>query len=194
MFHDKNWVARLFLGFVIVLLGGCNMSGDKTSLSHLQQANALVKMIGRDFGIRDARLDATNDCSFGECGFHFDDTSATLTIRVFIRDAFLQDAPPEERENTKKCYAALDDPKIGGMFEQGGGRFVVDEAKNALFLTKSHALDTISADEFKTDVEYLLELGAKWSLDWLMRVASVVHGWEPAPLEPVTLASERKKR
>ena len=98
-----------------------------------EKANYLVQAVGKRVHVSDAQLDADDDRSFGEFGFHYDPKRDVLTGRVFIAKAYL-DKNPTITENFRKSAVALNDPKIGGSFEHAGGYFVLDEKKTEVLL------------------------------------------------------------
>jgi hypothetical protein len=166
------------------------MLDENRGQTGLAKANSLVASFGTNLGAIDVFLDSSNDRSFGECGFHFYPDKQLLVGRVYVGQAWSPSAPPEAIINVRKCHVALNDPKIGGMFEQGGGHFVVDEAKNIVFLVKDFPVDSTTSQQLGKEMEYLLSLGATWSVHWRHRVACITHGWEPAPLthmKPMTI-------
>jgi hypothetical protein len=149
------------------------------------KANALVASYGSHLGATDAMLDKDNDRSFGECGFHYDAKKDILEGRVFVAKAYLTDNKPEKVANFHKVARALNDPKIGGMFEQGGGHFILDEQKEIYFLIKEFSVETTSR-ELRQQMDDLLNLAATWRMRWFVRVARITQGRELAPTEPVT--------
>ena len=157
------------------------------------RADALVASFGRAVGAHDARLDASGDVSFGEAGFHYDADRDALVGRVFVERAWAPDDAPAVKDNFRKVAAALEDPKVGGMYEKGGGRFVLDEGKRAFFLTKDFPIATTTEAGLRREMEVLLDLGAVWATRWLARVAAVAHGWEPPPARRVTRADEPER-
>ena len=50
-------------------------------------------------------------------------------------------------------HAGLNDPKIGGMYDRGGGHFVVDHEKQMIFLVKEYPVSSTNAAEFIKDVD-----------------------------------------
>ncbi len=169
------------------------MSRNDGEGSGREQANALVASFGRSVGDHKASLDASDDRSFGECGFHYDPDRDVLEGRVFIERTWTADDGPDVQANFRKVAAALNDPEIGGMFETAGGRFRLDEAKRMLFLTKDFPVASTSAGELKREMEEMLDVGAVWTTRWLARVAGIAHGWQPPPTNRVTRESEPRR-
>jgi len=131
-----------------------------------------------------------NDCSFGEFGFSYSEETNILKARVFIIELDIPDPTEEEKENVKKFIKALFDPKIGGMFDHGGGKFFVDNEKEMLFLTRDFKINDITYKKFKKDMDILINTGATWSMRWVSKVTGIVHGWEPMPEKPVKRNSQ----
>ena len=149
------------------------------------KANHLVQAIGKRVHVSDAQLDSSDDCSFGEFGFHYDSQRDVLTGRVYITKADL-DGGPKILEAIQRVNAALDDPSKGGLFEHGGGHFFLDERKQKLFLVKDFPVEAATPNDLWTQMEDLIDLGARWSMKWFSHVAGIAHGWEQPPLHPVT--------
>ncbi len=151
-----------------------------------EKANSLVAGYGKWLGVYDAELDQKNDRSFGGSGFHYDADTDMLRGRVFIEQAFLPGDPDGVKDNFRKVLKALNDPKIGGMFERGGGTFVLDEEKRMFFLVRDFPAAQMTQRALRLKMEKLLNVGATWSLHWFGRVARIAHGREAPPSEPVT--------
>jgi len=182
-------LSKISLCVLITLLGGCLMSNDINQLNGRDKANALVVNFGKYVGIDDATLDENNDRSFGEFGFHYHLEKEVLVGRVFIAKMYLSTLTPKETKNVYLVMKTLNDPKQGGMFENGGGYFVLE--KEMIFLVKEFPLTTITHQELRKDMDNLINLGATWSMRWFSRVAGIAHGWESPPTEPVTRESEK---
>lgn len=146
-----------------------------------QRADELVAEYGRWLGIRDARLDAAGDRSFGGVGFHHEPGIQLLECRVFIEKAYAPDDPERIRENFRAVARTLADPTIGGMYERGGGQIVLDEAKRAFFLIYEFGLLDVGVLAFRAKLEELIDIGAHWTLRWFSQVARVTHGRAPRP-------------
>lgn len=150
------------------------------------KANELVASHGRHVGVADATLDPSGDAAFGEFGFHHDSDKDALVARVFVAKAWPASSPPEDQEPYRKVGAALNDPQIGGMFEQGGGYFILDEEKRMYFLAKDLPLATTTAEGLRKEMDELLDLGATWTVRWFARVADITHGRAAPPQRPIT--------
>jgi len=172
----------LLLGFLIL---GCTVS-QGSSVAGLARANELVGDFGGAMGASGARLDADLDRSFGEVGFHYDRGRDVLIGRVYVADARIKNRPQEVREKYREVARALNDPAIGGMFEQGGGHFVLDEDKEMYFLVRAFPVATTDSRVFRREMEDLMNLGATWTMRWFYRVTNIAHGEEPPPKTRVT--------
>jgi hypothetical protein len=101
---------------------------------------------------------------------------------------YWNDLTEEEKLNVNKVMEALKNPKIGGMYEKGDGYFHLEKntKKSILFLKKKYNFANIYYNDFESDVNNLLTLGAVWSMRWFSKVAGVAHGWEKAPTQKIT--------
>jgi hypothetical protein len=165
----------------------------KIESTERDRANALVRFMGEQVGVHNASLDNTDERGFGDFGLRYQPDRHVLTVIIFVARAYATDPPqPGEQASFKRIGVALRDPKIGGMFEQGGGYFVHDEVKKKFLLEKDFPVDTIRPEELKTEVEDLLDLGAMWSQEWLIRVIRIVKGKQLPPQHLVTRKNDPK--
>lgn len=155
----------------------------------LEKANDLVGYFGRVMGVDGAHLDANADRSFGEAGFRYDASRQVLIGRVFIGRLRLDSGGAKRRAIIDRNVAAMNDPAIGGMFEKGGGRFVMDESadngRGMLFLVREFPIETTSRRDLHGAMEELMNIGATWTQYWGPRVARITRGEEPVPTGPV---------
>ena len=152
-----------------------------------EKAQALVAAYAKHAGAHDAvhqTLDQDNDRSFGDFGFHYDDKKDVLQGRVLIVRSHIKDWP-EGAASERQTIAGLNDPRIGGMYDRGGGHFVLDEDKQMYFLVKDYPLSAASAAEFIKDFDNLNSLGGLWLMVWMPHVADQSHGKEPLPTQRI---------
>jgi hypothetical protein len=150
------------------------------------QAERLVQSYARRQNIYDAALDANGDAAFGAFGFRHDPDKDALVGRAFVAKAWLPEDPPEDQDAYRKVLRALNDPYVGGMFEQGGGYFHLDEDKRMYFLQKDFPLARTTPEELGEGMDLLQDLAATWTMRWFLRVANVAHGRAAPPARPVT--------
>jgi hypothetical protein len=151
------------------------------------EAEKLMQSHARSQGIYDAELDTSGDVSFGEFGFRHDADKDALVGRVFVAKAWMEGDPPEYQDAYRKVGRALNDPAVGGLFDQGGGYFRLDEDKRMYFLEKEFPLKKTAPKELREDMEHLRNLAATWTIRWFGRVADVAHGRALPPTRPVKL-------
>jgi hypothetical protein len=150
------------------------------------KADALVQSYARWHNLYNITLDANGDAAFDGTGFYHDPDKDALVARVFVSKAWIKGDPPEIQDKYRKVARALNDPHVGGMFEQGGGYFQLDEDKRFYFLKRDFPLATTTPKELREAMEKLLDLAALWSMRWFVRVAEVAHGMALPPGRPVT--------
>jgi len=97
-----------------------------------EKADYLVRNYAKHAHVPVRGLDENNDVSFGEFGFHYSPEKEILVGRVYNGRARIK-AHPELRSKIRRSLQALNDPKIGGMYDRGGGYFVLDEEKEMFF-------------------------------------------------------------
>lgn len=161
------------------------------------KAQALVAAYAKHMGVHDAvhqTLDADNDRSFGDFGFHYFPEQDKLQARVYIVYADDSSVTPQERAISEKVDKALNDPAIGGMYDRGGGYFFTDKQKHIKFLAKDYSLQTITPDNFVKDVDNLSSLGGIWVMSWFGHAALQSYGAEPLPLKQITRQDDPYKR
>jgi len=145
------------------------------------RAEALVSSYVRWEGRPPVRLGPTGDVTFGAYGFRHESATDTLVGRVFIERAWDAGADEPTRALTGRMFQALIDPRIGGMFDHGGGEFHLDEERRAIFLLRRFDVASTSEHQFRVAMEHLRNVGATWTLHWYFRVARILHGWDPPP-------------
>ncbi len=161
------------------------------------KAEALVAAYAKHVGAHDAvhqTLDADNDRSFGDFGFHYFPEKDVLQARVFIAAARLKDSNSQEIAALRRCIAGYNDPKIGGMYDKGGGFFFIDEKKDAEFLAKDYPLQMVNVTAFTQDVDNLRSLAGIWLMSWGPHAADQVFGQEPLPTHFVSRNNDPYKR
>jgi hypothetical protein len=149
------------------------------------EAQTLMASYARKQGIYGAEFDAFGDVAFGEFGFRHDSDKDALVGRVFIAKAWLKGDPPKYQDAYRTVARALNDPAVGGLFDQGGGYFRLDEDKRIYFLEKDFPLGKTAPADLEKGMEQLRSLGATWTMRWFARVADVAHGRAFPPAKPV---------
>lgn len=168
------------------MVAGCTVSQNG---SQLGRANELVASYGRHLGASGEQLD-NNDRAFGSCGFHYDTTRNVLVGRAFVARAMTKTADEKGRENYRRVEKALNDPKVGGMFERAGALFVLEEEKEAYFLMKEFPVATTTEAALSADMDEMQNVAAMWTMRWFFRVSMIAHGHELPPTAPVTRAND----
>ncbi len=195
----KLTYAASFLCFLIVSVwwwtGGLDrvMAADSTGRT---KAQSLVAAYAKHVGAHDAvhqMLDADNDRSFGDFGFHYFPQRDVLQARVYIVRTNEKDRP-ETAAGSAQVTAGLNDPKIGGMYDRGGGYFFHDKEKQIKFLAKDYKVAETSASEFVRDVDNLNGLAGIWVTNWFAHAARQSYGAEPLPTQHITRDNDPYKR
>lgn len=152
----------------------------------LAKANEFVQFYARKNGVRNAILDDNNDAAFGSFGFKYDSNRQILFGRAYIGKAVIKGASQEWINNARKMTLTLNNPSIGGMFENGGAIFILDEEKEAYFMVRAFPMASLTSRLLMKQMDELQSLAAVWSISWLFHVARIMHGHEPAPTVRVT--------
>ncbi|HEY0263282.1 MAG TPA: hypothetical protein VGC07_02045 [Granulicella sp.] len=151
------------------------------------KANALVAAYAKHVGARDAvhqSLDEHNDRSFGDFGFHYFPDRDVLQGRVFYGKSHIKEWP-DRAHFERQVIAGLNDPKIGGMYDRGGGYFVLDEDKQMYFLMKDYPMATTDVMAFIKDFDNLNDLMGIWVTSWGPHAARQSYGAEPLPTQHI---------
>lgn len=152
------------------------------------RAQALVAAYAKHAGVHDKvhqTLDKDGDRSFGDFGFHYSADRDTLEARAYIVRSHIKDRPDRAMAEWQ-TLAALNDPKIGGMYDRGGGYFRLDEDKQIVFLVKDYKLAGTSTPTFIKDVDNLIGLSGVWVTNWFGHAAKQSYGAEPMPTQRAT--------
>ena len=175
--------------------GGLNkVKADDSSES--AKAQELVAAYAKHVGAHDTvhqTLDASGDRSFGDFGFKYFPQRDVLQARVYIVLSHEKDWP-DRAKYSKQVDIALNDPKIGGMYDRGGGHFFLDEDKQITFLVKDYKVANTTPVEFVRDVDNLNAVGGMWVTSWLGHLARQTFGAEPLPIQRVTRENDPYKR
>lgn len=161
-----------------------------------EKAQALVAAYAKHVGAHDAEhqtLDPSSDRSFGDFGFHYYPDRDLIQARIFIVRSHIKDWP-ETASNEWRAQRAMEDPKIGGLYEHGGGHFILDEEKQICFLVKDYPVESTTAGFFISDMDHLMKIGARWSMSWAGHVAVQAAGAEPIPTQKITLENDPYRR
>lgn len=150
-----------------------------------EEAQKLMASYARKQSIYSAEFDPSGDVAFGGFGFRHDSEKNALVGRVFIAKAWMIGDPPEYQDAYRTVARALNDPAVGGLFDQGGGYFRLDEDKRIYFLEKDFPLGKTTPADLEKGMEQLRDLGATWTMRWFARVADVAHGRAFPPAKPV---------
>jgi hypothetical protein len=172
----------------MLALSGCH-EGSSTVIapSGPDRASQLAHVWASHVGAPERRFDASGDMPLGDTGLAYDAQSDTLYGRVWINMALIKNTPPEQIEPQRRMVAALNDPKIGGMFDHASGYFVLDEKREGYFLVRAFPVARTTPEKLIDDMERMQTVGARWTTKWFFRVAMIMHGKEAAPTQPVTL-------
>jgi hypothetical protein len=143
----------------------------------------LVATYAKHAGAHDSlhqTLDANNNRSFGDFGFHYYPEKDMLRVRVYMFKSHIKDRP-DRAAYERKSNEALNDPKIGGVYDRGGGYFWLDTEQQIMFLAKDYPLQSINTEQFVKDVDNLRGLAGPWLMWWGPHVADQAFGREPPP-------------
>jgi hypothetical protein len=172
----------------VLLVPACGHSGVVTA-SGRAGAQYLVEQYARRIGAQHRMLDQAGEISFGSVGFQHNAAQDSLIGRAFVIPVLIDDAPPVELANYRMVAGALNDPRIGGMFDRGGGTFILDEKQQGFFLVRAFPVASTTPDALFDAMETLQEVAAVWTTKWMYRVAMIAHGNQPPPTHPVTRAN-----
>lgn len=169
---------------VLLLAGGGTVAMAPAAR---QQAERLVAAYARAIGAPGRKLGRDGSVAFGESGFDYDDRSGELIGRVYVQKAMLEGASPTGLLNLRRMVDALNDPKVGGMYDRADGYFVLDEGRDAYFLVRRFPVSRTSSSDLIAAMERMKTVAATWVVRWFYEVAMVMHGHRAAPTARVDL-------
>ncbi|MGI4853888.1 MAG: hypothetical protein ACRYF4_07585, partial [Janthinobacterium lividum] len=111
-----------------------------------------------------------------------------LRIRVFVSQ--VDEQLPNAPDGIRKVTAALNDPRIGGMYDRAGGFFTLDPTLKTIFLTKDVDLQSITDKQWIQHVEELRIVDARWFHSWYRHVANQALGKEAPPKQHISLHND----
>lgn len=185
---------QVWLAIVLALttLAGCQ-APDKPSeskMSELQSADALAQTVVTARGIKPASLAQTGVVSYGTLQFEFDVRTKRLVVSILTaEDELWNQLGPKFEQNYLKSKAALNDPKIGGMFDSGGGTWRFEPESGRTYLFKDYDLDAPVA-VIVADIDAMSRVVPAWSTRWSGAVAEIAQGIAPPPAARVTLEND----
>jgi hypothetical protein len=91
-----------------------------------EQAEKLANSYGKSLGARYMPFDKRNFVSFGEVSFRYDPAKSSVVGFVFVMPVTMEDPTPKQIAYRASFVSSLNDPEIGGMFENAGAIWVVD--------------------------------------------------------------------
>jgi len=153
-----------------------------------ERAGQLAHVWAAHVGAPDRKFDASGDMPLGDTGLAYDARSDTIYGRVWINMALIKNMPAEQVETQRRMVGALNDPRIGGMYDHANGHFVLDEAREGYFLVRAFPVAQTTPEKLVDDMERLQTVAARWTTKWLFEVVMIMHGNRPPPTRPVTLA------
>lgn len=159
---------------------------NETGIHGAERAKALVFAYSDHVGANGKVLDANNTVSYGDSGLQYDPERDVLIGRLYVNMARTEGASKERIGTYEEMLEALNDPVIGGMFEKGGGRFVLDEEREAWFLVKEFPVVSTSQAQLVKEMDELSDIAATWTTKWFLDVAMIMHSKEKAPSKLVT--------
>lgn len=188
--HDLfNRLRRVAAPAWLLLAAFANGSCSAAEPAHGRaRAEWLASGYARHVGAANRTLDGDGDLALGETGLRWDPAQDALVGRVFMQKAMLAGAPPAEKANLRRMVGVLNDPRVGGMYDRGGGEFVLDEPRDGYFLVRSFRVATTSRRQLAEGMERMAAVTGAWTVQWFSDVAMVMHGHQAPPTRPVTLA------
>jgi hypothetical protein len=174
--------------FVVPLIGCHTRESEMIAPAGRERADLLVHAWATHVGAPARRLGPDGDMTLGETGFYYEAGEDALYGRAWVNMARTRNAPAERLETYRRMQAALNDPRIGGMFERADGYFVLDEQRQGFFLVRRFNVSETSPETIVRDMERLQNVAARWTAKWFLNVAMIMHGKEPAPERRVLMA------
>lgn len=180
-------LGTILLAFGAPLVACCDGTSTMIAPAGPTRTESLVQAWASHIGAPDRHLDATGDIALGETGLAYDAGHDVLYGRAWINMARTHNAPPERIATYRRMAVALNDPKIGGMYDRAGGHFVLDEARGAFFLVRAFPVRETTEGQLVRDMEKMRNVADHWTMKWFLDVAMVMHGKEKALTHPILI-------
>jgi hypothetical protein len=98
---------------------------------------------------------------------------------------------PKQIAYRASFVTSLNDPEIGGMFENGGAVWVLDESIKGFFMTYEFPVETTTNRQLSAKIDELIAISSPWVVDWWVQVADIKDGVMPKPTRRITRADRR---
>lgn len=159
---------------------------DATTEDSRGRAEQLIGKVARQQGREFAGLPAANEITFGPTAFRYEPRTATVTASVLVVALDPWVTFPEYRPAIERTLAGLSDPRLGGMFDTGGGEWMFDRTTGRLSLGVRRPVD-VDPTEFKRAFERVQAVQPDWRMSWFAAVADMVHDGAAPPRNRVTV-------
>ena len=179
-------VIVVMLGTGAYLYNSVHKNMNETGMEGTERARELIFAYSEHIGANGRVLNVDNTVSYGDSELQYDPERDVLIGRLYVNMARTEGAPMERHNTYQEMLEALNDPKIGGMFEKGGGMFVLDEEEGAWFLVKEFPVVSTSQATLVEEMNELSDIASAWTTKWFLDVAMIMHGKEKAPSMLVT--------
>lgn len=179
--------ASLLLPATLVLAACDERKSTVNMPSGAERVATLAQAWADHVGAPDRKLDASGDMALGDSGMAYDASRGLLYGRVWVTMALTKNAPASELLILRRMEAALNDPRMGGLYERAGSYFVLDEKREGYFLVRAFPVSETTPKELIRSMERMQTVAARWTTKWFLDVAMIMHGKEKAPTHPVTM-------
>jgi hypothetical protein len=195
----RDYFLRAILILVIAICGvsatsSCAREGKGATMENTnpkETAEKLANSYGRSLGAEYRPFDNRNFVSFGEVSFRFEPAKNVIVAYVLVTPTNIEDPTPRQMEFQTSFVRALNDPEIGGMYENGGSIWVLDRALKGFFMTYEFPIATTTSQQLRTKINELVAISGPWIIDWWMDVAKIQAGEQPKPTRRITRADRR---
>ena len=179
--------ALLILFAILILLNMEIFEKSKVPMSDFELADALIQKVAIQHGQKPLPLGDKSVVSYGTLQFQYIADSQEVEVAILAAEDELWNKLGSEFEhNYLKSKTALNDPKIGGMFDSAEGLWRFEPQTGRTYLYRSYSLQT-PPQEIVRDIEAMSEVVPAWETRWGGVVAEISQGITPPPTEKVTL-------
>jgi hypothetical protein len=193
------YISRAILVLTLAVCGAsatssCAREGTAIPIENTnpkEQAEKLANSYGRSLGAEYRPFDNRNFVSFGEVSFRYDASKGSIIAYVFVTPVTMENPTPTQIAYRASFVRSLNDPEIGGMFENGGAIWVLDEALKGFFMTYEFPVSTTTSRQLRSKINELVAISGPWVVDWWGQVADIKDGVIPKPTRRITRADRR---
>lgn len=159
---------------------------DFNRMSNQEKANRTIKKIAKLQGLEVVDIPQSGVIGYGSLEFRHNSTNREFRVSILISADPLWDSIDDEATRAQfKFVKALDDPKIGGMFDTANSTWHFEQSTGRLMLGRDFLVDS-DPKVVSEYIDRLLEVSTFWISDWILAVSDIVFHGKASPINRIT--------